>query len=583
MTRHSSIPPDPVRRAVVEEVTSHPVFEDLVHEIVTSPLDTSSATAARTRAAGRLLSGRRSWLAAGVAVAAVLGAVLPIVLTSGGGLSHAITTRFETAKPFTPSSSSSGSPLRSGKWQLTGALLSGKWNQNTEGPPPGSLTCASTTACYDLSGYYTSARAGQTARYYSLYVTTDLGRTWSVLAMPAGFQASTPLSCPAPSTCAVGGTLNGQPAFLASVDGGSQWTITPLTGLPGELVELVCSSAAACHGVVGPPMAADAAPGGAVETQSSPLQEVFVTTANAGRTWESSPLPATDLVYGLACPDAGRCVVIGSRLSPDTGFPGQADFVRSTADGGVSWETGSLPAGFTLPPFSDVSCANAENCLVLGNIPLGNTNPPQCAKMPGLPAAQAAARRAAARRAAARGAKLPTTASTPAPVSPAVEAISKVETALALQADESEASQGTLQCSYPGSGGLVSDIAASTDGGLTWTPEALPGNVPDPQLDGVSCPSATECWAAGSESIVQHVGGGTNDSSSVLLGTTDGGTAWSKVVFSVPNGAPDAYGQSYLSIGDVDCPAQGVCMSLGVAAQSSPTAPVYSLVSTPSP
>jgi hypothetical protein len=577
MTRRSSFPPDPVRKAVVEEVTSHPVFEDLVQQIVASAPTASitATTAATTPAPARLHLDRRSWLAAGVA-AAVLGMVLPILLTSGGGLGHAITTPFEAAKPFAPSPSSSGSPLRSGKWQLTGALLSGKWNQNTDGPPPGSLSCASTSACYDLSGYYTSPRAGQTPRYYSLYVSTDLGRTWSVLAMPTGFQASTPLSCPASSICAVGGTLNGQAAFLVSTDGGSQWTITPLIGLSGELVKLVCSSATACHGVIGPPWAvADAMP----QPQSSPPHEVFVTTANAGRTWESSPLQAADLVYGLACPDASHCVVTGSRFSPATGFSGQAVFVRSTADGGASWETGSLPPGFTLPSFSDVSCADTEHCLAVGAIPLGDTNPPQCAKLkPHLQAAQAAARRAAA-----RGAKLPAATATPVPMSPAVEAISKAETALALHAAESAARQGTVGCEWPGSGGQVSDIAATTDGGLTWTPEALPANVPDPQLSGVSCASATECWAAGSESVVQNVDGGTNDSSSVLLGTTNGGATWSKVVFTVPTGAPDAYGQSYLSTGEVDCPAQGICIALGVVAQSSPTAPVYSLVSAPSP
>ncbi len=581
MTRRATFPPDPVSKAAVEEVTGHPVFEDLVEQIVTSAPTalTTTTTAATTQAPARLHLGRRRlWLAAGVAAIAVLGTVPAIVLTSGGGLSHPITTSFEAAKPFIPSPSRSAPPLRSGKWQLTGALLSGNWSQNTEGPPPGWLTCASTSACYDLSGYYASPQAGQTPRYYSLYVTSDLGRTWSVLPMPTGFQASTPLSCPGSSTCAAGGTLNGQPVFLVSINGGSQWTITPLTGLPGELVELACSSGTACHGVVGPPGAADSA----LPALSSPPHEVFVTTTNAGRTWESSPLPAADLVYGLACPDAGHCVVIGSRFSADAGF--EAAFVRSTADGGASWETGSLPAGFTLSSLSDVSCADAEHCLVEGAIPIGNTNPPQCAKVkPRLQAAQAAARRAAVRRAAARGVKLPATAAAPEPMSPAVAAISKVETALAAQAAESQARQGTLSCSFPGSGGQVSDIAASTDGGLTWTPEALPANVPDPQLSGLSCASATECWAAGSESVVQNVGSGTNDSSSVLLGTTDGGAAWSKVVFTVPTGAPDAYGQSYLSIGGVDCPAQGVCIALGVVAQSSPTAPVYSLVSAPSP
>jgi len=49
----------------------------------------------------------------------------------------------------------------------------------------------------------------------------------------------------------------------------------------------------------------------------------------------------------------------------------------------------------------------------------------------------------------------------------------------------------------------------------------------------------------------------------------------------VPSGAPNAYGQSYLSIGSISCPAANTCVALGAAAQSSPTAPVYSFVSAP--
>ena len=64
----------------------------------------------------------------------------------------------------------------------------------------------------------------------------------------------------------------------------------------------------------------------------------------------------------------------------------------------------------------------------------------------------------------------------------------------------------------------------------------------------------------------------------MLLGTTDGGATWSKVTFSVPTNAPNYDGQSYLSIGSIDCPSAGVCAANGVAAQSSPSAPFYSLI-----
>jgi hypothetical protein len=81
------------------------------------------------------------------------------------------------------------------------------------------------------------------------------------------------------------------------------------------------------------------------------------------------------------------------------------------------------------------------------------------------------------------------------------------------------------------------------------------------------------CWASGSEAVPITVGGARDGGSSMLLGTTDGGSTWSKVTFSVPAGAPNAYGQSYLSIGSISCPATNACVALGLAAQSSPTTP----------
>jgi hypothetical protein len=125
---------------------------------------------------------------------------------------------------------------------------------------------------------------------------------------------------------------------------------------------------------------------------------------------------------------------------------------------------------------------------------------------------------------------------------------------------------------------LVSDIASTTDGGLTWTPDTLPADVPQPQISGLSCPTDNQCWATGSEAVPQQIGNTYNGGSSMVLGTTDGGSTWSKVTFSVPSNAPNFDGQSYLSIGGIDCPSAGVCVALGVTAQGSPSAPVYSLV-----
>ena len=125
----------------------------------------------------------------------------------------------------------------------------------------------------------------------------------------------------------------------------------------------------------------------------------------------------------------------------------------------------------------------------------------------------------------------------------------------------------------------MGDIASTADGGRSWTPDPLPTDVPAPQFDGLSCPTDTQCWATGSDAVPQQIGTSYNGGGRMLLGTIDGGSAWSQVTFSVPTGAPDQLSpDSYLSLGWIDCPSAGVCVALGVGTQSSPSVPTYSLV-----
>lgn len=125
---------------------------------------------------------------------------------------------------------------------------------------------------------------------------------------------------------------------------------------------------------------------------------------------------------------------------------------------------------------------------------------------------------------------------------------------------------------------IVSAIASTTDGGHTWRPDPLPDNVPQPTLAGLSCPTVHQCWASGSDAEPMQIGGSYNGGSSVLLGTTDGGLTWSKVTFSVPADAPNYLGQAYLSLGAISCPSAGDCVALGIGAQSAPSVPTYSLM-----
>lgn len=57
-------------------------------------------------------------------------------------------------------------------------------------------------------------------------------------------------------------------------------------------------------------------------------------------------------------------------------------------------------------------------------------------------------------------------------------------------------------------------ILATTDAGTTWTNHNLPAGVTS--LDGVSCPSLSDCVAVGDD----------NSGHGVIVATTDGGTTW---------------------------------------------------------
>jgi len=164
--------------------------------------------------------------------------------------------------------------------------------------------------------------------------------------------------------------------------------------------------------------------------------------------------------------------------------------------------------------------------------------------------------------------------------SPAVREIANLEYGYAVAALKGNLGDA-VTCMAGGNGEMIiSDIASTADGGLTWTAEQLPSDVPQPQLNDINCPSVNECWVSGSDAIPQTIGTSphdvTNGGSSVLLGTTDAGSTWSRVLFDVPKGAPDFAGQSFLSTAPSVVPVSvPVPRTDGCAERSS--APMYTL------
>jgi hypothetical protein len=486
------------------------------------------------RAGGRRRGDSRHFrLAAAVAVAATIVVIAGLLVLGGGG------------GPKVPTAAGQ----RTGTWALADDVLSGTWQQNTKGgPPPGVLSCPSTSTCYTMSGQYASPAAGAPLPSESLYVSTDVGARWTAFRLPQGFAPTSPLACGGVSDCAAGGTDNGKPVLVSTSDGGHSFAIAPLPAGVGHLDTLSCPSAGFCAGLAA----------SSEFLQIGATNATFLSTSDGGRTFTDAPILAGDSMQSLQCSSGLDCTAVGwnDALGPN----GVTDGVAAlTTDGGQTWEAGTLPAGLGINYLSQLSCADALHCSVTGSISISVQNPPECATL---------------------SQPSPRATSFPASVqSPAVRAISQVESQIATRAALKEAESGKGFSCNPNGQSLVGDIASTADGGRSWTPDPLPTDVPDPQFDGLSCPTDTQCWATGSDAVPQQIGTSYNGGGRMLLGTIDGGSTWSQVTFSVPTGAPDQLSpDSYLSLGWIDCPSAGVCVALGVGTQSAPSVPTYSLV-----
>jgi photosystem II stability/assembly factor-like uncharacterized protein len=543
---------DPVDMGDVESFSTHPLFDELFATIVSGTRDESTVSALAVvrsvdeisppdtvRRPGRVWQRPRPrFLLVAVALVALVALVAATVSVGhGGGGVIRSTTPWRAARAL-----SSAGPLAppggaSGTWQLVDDLASSGWQQNTTGPPPGQLTCPTTTACYALAGAYASPDANAPLLAESLYLSTDLGQAWSVLPMPGGFSPTTPLSCPGALACSVGGVIGGhstamggivggRPVFLTTTDGGHRWTEDPFTE-GEELISLTCVTSDACDGVAAP--SSDAALLNGTFSHQPPM-ESFVRTTDAGVHWTALAFAPGDNVVTVSCTTELACVAVGydQALTSKSGssIPG---FALSTNDGGSHWRQGRLPANFGFAylsgaPTLALSCVDIRTCMALGTT--SAPNPDQCV------------------------------GSGPDVHPPA----------------------GATGCSS-GRTMLVSAVVTTSDGGATWQRRPLPSDVPVPEMSAVTCASADICWLPGTEAVPQVIGNVHDGGSAVILGTADGGSTWAKVKFTVPSGAPNPYGQSYMNVGAISCPTADACLALGISPQGSKTTPVYRYLS----
>ena len=277
----------------------------------------------------------------------------------------------------------------------------------------------------------------------------------------------------------------------------------------------------------------------------------LLSTSDGGATWSARSLPATDgSPIELSCVSMMNCAGLfripvdplsfGERVTESNViYVGGTLSARiySTTDGGQTWKLAHLPTG-DVP--QSVSCALGR-CVVMAATPARTVT--------------GGVTRGAVFTSADRGetwqeGRLPQ----------GFGVVWSGPTQVDCVTFSTCWATGTVAAPRAGSSppsSLISVVASSDDGGLTWEVHPLPSDVANPRLYSISCPRPEDCWLAGWSSAPTT---GPRSLSSVILSTPDGGDTWSQ------EGLPVAPGTL---VGAISCPATNVCIGLGgVNAQS---------------
>ncbi len=239
----------------------------------------------------------------------------------------------------------------------------------------------------------------------------------------------------------------------------------------------------------------------------------FVITSDGGRHFAVVPFPSGESIQSVACPTAARCVAVGlhSNVDPRNGPDLDHGVLLTSDDGGMTWQRHAWPNGYGPGVFPDVTCMDASHCAMIGFIERNGT----------------------------------------------------VTDQLGGVTSGKDAVQYTV-------------IAFSSDGGATWTASTLPPTIPYPMMEALACPTTRTCYAAGSDLIAQRIGKTYNAGSSVVAITHDAGRTWQRVTFAVPARVPGGMqGDSFMDIGQIQCPQADACVAIGVSDQGSTSTPIY--------
>jgi photosystem II stability/assembly factor-like uncharacterized protein len=392
--------------------------------------------------------------------------------------------------------------------------------------------------------------------------------TWRLMSylVASGWQENTAgpepgwLTCPTAATCYVEGDNSTSPSgpadmdsFYVSTDGAQTWNVLPVPDHVTFTSALSCASATDCaagglyygrqpvylttanggHSWTVSPLQADvgqiidlecattmtcrglASASGQLASQGFDLMSdmQFVATADGGRHFTVVPFPKSELIESVTCPTASHCVAVGfhSNFTPRTGPDLDHGVLLTSDDGGMTWRRRAWPNGYGPGPAPDVTCVDASHCAMIGF----------------------------------------------------VEHNGKVVSPGIGYTSGKDAVQYTV-------------IGFSSDGGASWTKRTLPHSMPYPMIEALTCPTTRNCYAAGSDNIEQRIGSTRNAASSVVAITNDAGRTWQRVTFAAPATVPGGMqGDSFMDIGQIQCPQPDACIGIGDSDQGSTATPIY--------
>lgn len=222
-------------------------------------------------------------------------------------------------------------------------------------------SCGSATFCLTV-GEVASKPAAEA--WYGKGWTLNTPRT-PVGSVHAGLEG---VSCTSSTACVAVGTFRETGSTvtkpLAEAWNGSEWALVGVpipTGTKGDAVlkSVSCASAGSCVAVGGYVSATE--PGEPIEER--PLVETW-----NGTTWSVQAAPNQagtkfDSFRSVSCATASVCTAVGQA--------GKSPLVERLSGGVWTVETASAPAGATESTFTAVSCASTTTCVAVGN---ANTN-----------------------------------------------------------------------------------------------------------------------------------------------------------------------------------------------------------------